>query len=68
MISSNIQAILKIKILPNMSEKEKKRQRIYDLLNAETKPKIFCLSYTMQRKSFTEKEFFLRKRSGGLNK
>ena len=24
-----------------MSEQEKKRQRAYDLLNAETKPKIF---------------------------
>ena len=28
-----------IKIQPYMSEQEKKRQRIYDLLNAETKPK-----------------------------
>ena len=28
-----------IKIQPNMSEQEKKRQKIYDLLNAETKPK-----------------------------
>ena len=28
-----------IKIQPNMSEQEKKQQRIYDLLNAETKPK-----------------------------
>ena len=26
-----------------MSEQEKKRQRIYDLLNAETKPKFPCL-------------------------
>ena len=30
-----------IKIQPNMSEQEKKQQRIYDLLNAETKPKNF---------------------------
>ena len=29
---------LKIKMLSNMSEQEKKRQRIYHLLNAETKP------------------------------
>ena len=37
MISSIIQALfLKIKIQPNMSEQELKRQRIYDLLNAET--------------------------------
>ena len=28
-----------IKIQPNMSEQEKKRQRIYDLLDAETNPK-----------------------------
>ena len=26
-----------------MSEQEKKRQRIYDLLNAENKPKFLCL-------------------------
>ena len=30
-----------IKILPNMSDQEKKRQRIYDFLNAETNPKRF---------------------------
>ena len=36
MLSSIIQALF-IKIQPNMSEQEKKRQRIYDLLNAETK-------------------------------
>ena len=38
MISSIIQAPFYIKIQPNMSEQEKKRQRIYYLLNAETKP------------------------------
>ena len=31
-----------------MSEKEKKHQRIYDLLNAETKPKFFV--YHIQNK------------------
>ena len=37
-----IQALFKkIKIQPNMSEQEKKRQNIYDLLNAKTKPKNF---------------------------
>ena len=41
MISSIIQAFFKIKIQPNTSEREKKRQGIYDLLNAETKPKNF---------------------------
>ena len=40
MISSIIQALF-IKIQPNMSEREKKRQRTYDLLNAETKPKKY---------------------------
>ena len=44
-----------IKIQPNMSHQEKKRQRIYDLLNAETQPKFLRLPYTKQRKNFTEK-------------
>ena len=35
--------IFLIKIQPNMSEQEKKQRRIYDLLNAETKPKFLCL-------------------------
>ena len=39
MIISIIQALFKIKIQLNMSEQEKKQQRIYDLLNAETEPK-----------------------------
>ena len=38
MISSIIAALF-IKIQPNMSKQEKKWQRIYDLLNAETKLK-----------------------------
>ena len=46
MISSIIQALFKIKIWPNMSEQENKRQRIYYLLNAKTKPKFLCLPYT----------------------
>ena len=36
-----------------MREQEKKRQRIYDLLNAET---FLCLPHTKQRKEFIEKE------------
>ena len=40
MITSIIQALFEIKIHPNMSDQEKKRQRIYDLLNAETMPKF----------------------------
>ena len=31
-----------------MSEQEKKRQRIYDLLNAKTKSKFLSLLYTKQ--------------------
>ena len=54
-----------------MSELEKKRSRIYDLLN-ETKPKFPCLPYTKQRLLFLgvfflQKKSFLKKRkSGGL--
>ena len=50
-----------------MSEHEKKRQCIYDLLNAETKPKFLCLPYTTQRKNcfFLPKTSFLNKRGVG---
>ena len=59
MISSIIQVLFFIiKIQPNMSEQEKKRQRIYDLFNAETKPKFFDLPYTKQRNFFPENEPF----------
>ena len=44
-----------------MSEQEKKRQRIYDLLNTKTNPKFLCLPYTKQRKIFSEKELFKEK-------
>ena len=44
-----------------MSEQEKKWQRIYDLLNAESKPKFLSLPYTRQGKNFTEKELFKEK-------
>ena len=40
-----------------MSEQEKKRQRICDLLNAEIKPKFLYLPYSKQRK-----KFFLQKK------
>ena len=46
-----------------MSEQEKKRQRLCDLLNTETKPKFLYQPYTKQRKLFfffTERAF-LRK-------
>ena len=55
-----------------MSEQEKKWQRSYDLLIAETKPKFLCLPYTKQKKKKKkklQKKSFLRKTgSGGLNK
>ena len=40
-----------------MSEQEKKRQRIYDLLNAQAKPELHCQPYTKQRKKITKKSF-----------
>ena len=50
MINSIIQALFKIKIQPNISEQEKKRQRILDLLNTETKPNFLCLPCTKMKK------------------
>ena len=41
-----------------MSEQAKKQQRIYDLLNIETKPNFFPLPYTKQRKIFYRKKAF----------
>ena len=51
-----------------MSEQEKKRQRIYDLLNAETKPKFPCLLYAKQGNFFQKKSFIKKKGSGRLSK
>ena len=51
-----------------MSEQEKKGQSIYDLLNAETKPKFLCQPYTKQRKLFYKKSFIRERCCGGLNK
>ena len=39
-----------------MSEQEKKQQRIYDLVNAESKPKILCRPNTKQRKDCKKKK------------
>ena len=50
-----------------MFEQEKKRQRIYDLLNAETKPKFLCLPYSKQM-IFIQKIFYRKCGRGGLNK
>ena len=44
-----------------MSEQIKKRPRIYDLLNAEIKPKILCLLFTKQISFFSEKKPFKEK-------
>ena len=53
-----------------MNEQEKKRQRIYDLLNAETKAKFLCLPYAkLFFLFFLQKKSSLRKReSRELNK
>ena len=44
-----------------MCEQEKKRQKFYDLINTETKPKFPCLTYTNQIIMFFLKSKFLRK-------
>ena len=51
-----------------MSDQEKKRQRIYDLLNAETKKKFLCLPYTNLRRKIYRKSFLRKKGNVGLNK
>ena len=48
-----------IKILPNMSEQEKKRQRIYDLHNAETS--FFVYRIQSKEKKSQKKSFFNEK-------
>ena len=45
-----------------MSEQEKKRQRIYYLLNATTKPKLLSILHIKQRKIFLLIKSFLRKK------
>ena len=65
MMSPIIQALFEIKIQPIISEQEKKQQKIYDLLNTETKPKFLCQLYTRKRIFFlTKKELF--KENGGV--
>ena len=59
MIRSIIQALSLVKIQPNISEQDWKRQSIYDLLDAETKPK-FVYSIKSKENIFTENEL-LRK-------
>ena len=69
MISSIFQALFFIiKIQPNMSEQEKKRQRISDYLTL--KPSQSFIVYRIQGKEdFLQQKSFLRKRGiGGLNK
>ena len=48
-----------------MSEQEKKRQRIYDLLNTETKTNflVYCIQSKKKKKKNTEKELFKEKRT-----
>ena len=50
MINSIMQELfLKMKIQSSMSEKEEKRQKIYDVLNAETKSKFLGVLYTKEK-------------------
>ena len=52
-----------------MSEQEMKRQSLYDLLNADTKPKKFLSTLNKAKKINLQKKRFLRKKvNGGLNK
>ena len=44
-----------------MNKQEKKQQKIYDLLNIETKPMFLCLLNTKQRKLFLQKKLFKEK-------
>ena len=53
-----IQALIKLKIQPNMSGEEKKRQWIYEFLKAETKPSFFI--YRIQSKK-KKKEFIIER-------
>ena len=48
-----------------MGVQEKKQQRIYDLPNAQTKPKFLCLTYTKQRHFFYRKRILKKKGRGG---
>ena len=51
MISSNIQALFKIEIQPNMSEQDKKRRRIDEFVYLQyTKKIIFFLKKSILRK------------------
>ena len=61
MISSIIRALFSIKILPNISEQEKKQQRICDLLHAETKSVSLYTVYKA-KKNLLQKRGILRKR------
>ena len=60
--------IFLIKIEPNLSEQEKKQQRIYDLPKVETKPMFFIDHLQRKEKLFTVKEFVRKMGSGEFNK
>ena len=62
MISSTIQALFKIKIQPNMSEQEKKRLRMYDLLDVKNQAKIPLSTMYKAKNFFLQKKSFLRER------
>ena len=43
-------------------------KKIYDSLNAKTKPEFLYVPYIKQRKIFLQKKRFIKERSGGLKK
>ena len=51
-----------------MSEHEKKRQRIYYLLNAETEPNFFVYCIQSKEKILEKKNFLMKRGYEGLNK
>ena len=61
MISQITEVHLFIKIQPNISEQEKKRQSLNDFLNAETKLKFLRQPYIKQIIIFMEKDRFKEK-------
>ena len=57
MISSIIQTLFKL-IQPKMNDQEKKRQRIYDMLDTETQPKVSLSTVYKAKKIFYRKRAF----------
>ena len=67
MISSIVQALFKINIQPKIWEHEKKRQRIYNLFNTETKFRFLCLPYPKQNIFFFYRKVTFKEKRGVLD-